>query len=563
MMQVDSSPSSALVLCPQEDEGRFVAGLLRRANIVAVVCRTVAEFERAIGDHASFAVLAEEALFHADMHRIQTLLGAQPRGSDFPFIVLTRTSGGREESPQASALLEALGNAVFVERPIPPTTFISVAMSVLRARMRQYQTRSRICELCELNHSLETKVLTRTAELEEANRLMREQMEKRQRAEELLRQSQKMEVMGQLTGGIAHDFNNLLTAVISNLELLSKRVRDRSLRRLVENALQGAERGTALSHRLLAFARRQELDVRPREMVRLLKGMADLISRAAGSTIRLKFDLPMALPPVLVDANQFELAILNLVVNGRDAMPGGGELTIAADVLETIGEGGPGSGAHVRIIVRDTGVGMDAKTLARAQEPFFSTKPLGQGTGLGLAIVHSLALQLNGRLQISSEVGRGTTVEIILPIAASSLPVPAEPIVAPPRPGTAPVSVLLVDDDALILDSTAFLLEDMGHRVIRAESGERALSALDTEASIDAIVADYSMPGMTGIQLAEIVRARRPHLPILITSGYAEFPAGEEGRFPRLDKPYQQHQLASALAALLGSRSGGHDGDGA
>ena len=538
-----------------------MAELLRRANIVAAVCRTVAEFELALGDHASFAVLAEEALSHADMRRIQTWVSTQPRWSDFPFIVLTRISGGGDESPQAGALLETLGNVVFVERPIHATTFVSVAMSALRARMRQYQARSRICELCVLNNSLETRVQTRTAELEEANRLMREEMERRQRAEELLRQSQKMEVIGQLTGGIAHDFNNLLTAVISNLELLSKRVRDRSLRRLVENALQGAERGTALSHRLLAFARRQELDMRPREMVSLLKGMTDLISRAAGSNIRLKFDLPVTLPPVLVDANQFELAILNLVVNGRDAMPTGGELTIAADVLETIGDDGPRSDEYVRVIVRDTGLGMDAETLARAQEPFFSTKPLGHGTGLGLAIVRSLALQLNGRLEISSEVGRGTTVEIILPIAASASAVPIEPLVAPPRPGTAPVSVLLVDDDALILDSTAFLLEDMGHRVIRAASGELALSALDTDASIDVIVADYSMPGMTGIQLAEIVRARRPHLPILITSGYAEFPAGEEGRFPRLDKPYQQHQLASALAALLGSRSADHDPD--
>lgn len=550
MTPADASSARALVFSPKQDERRFALELLQGASIAAAECRTFAEFELALGEHATFAVLTDEAIRQADLRRLQAWVEAQPGWSDFPFIVLTGLRGSTGEIRAAASLRGMPGNVVLLEWPIHPATFVSAAASALRARTRQYEARARTSELRLLNASLEARVRARTAELEEANRLMREEIEQRARAEELLRQSQKMEIMGQLTGAVAHDFNNLLTAIISNLELLSKRFSDRSLQRLVENALQGAERGAALTQRLLAFARRQELDVRPREMVRLLKGMADLISHVAGPNICVRFDMPAALPLVPVDANQFELAILNLVVNGRDAMPSGGKLTIAADVVEASAPAvGPDS-RYVRVAVRDTGVGMDAETLARAHEPFFSTKPLGRGTGLGLSIVHSLASHLNGRLQISSEIGRGTAVEIILPIAEDAAQPALEPAVAPPPVTTAPLTVLLVDDDPLILDSTAFLLEDMGHCVIRAASGAEALRALDREASIDAIITDYSMPGMTGTQLAEIVRARRSDVPILVTSGYAELPAGAEGTFSRLNKPYQQDQLARALAAL-------------
>ncbi|BBQ02325.1 histidine kinase (plasmid) [Burkholderia sp. SFA1] len=567
MAEPEPSFTWAIIFAPRGRDGLLAANLLRDADIPSVVCHTFGEFEGAIGDHASFAVVTEEALRHADMRRVHAWVLAQQSWSDFPFILLTQHGGRPEHNPAANELLEILHNVTFLERPFHPTTFLSVARTALRERLRQYEARARIDELRLLNDSLEERVKARTAQLEEANRLMFEEMEQRQRTEDLLRQAQKMEVMGQLTGGVAHDFNNLLMAIISNLELLSKRVGDTGSRRLVANALQGAERGSALTQRLLAFARRQELDVKPRELVALLRGMADLIVRAAGSNIELALRLPSSLPPVLIDANQVELGILNLVVNARDAMLGGGKLSIVAELVSLDHDIELRPGTYARLAVIDSGTGMDPQTLARAREPFFSTKELGKGTGLGLSMVHGLAMQLHGTLRLHSKPGAGTTAEILLPVAADvhSVPLRQETSSRRAEARTAPLTVLLVDDDPLILDSTAFLLEDMGHRVVPTSSADAAMTELADDASIDIIVTDYSMPGKTGAQLAELAQKLRPRIPVLITSGYAELPVGDEERWPRLNKPYQQHQLSSALARLLMEASGvdrrAHTGD--
>jgi nitrogen-specific signal transduction histidine kinase/CheY-like chemotaxis protein len=384
------------------------------------------------------------------------------------------------------------------------------------------------------------------------------EIEQRERAEEQLRQAQKMEMIGQLTGGVAHDFNNLLMAVLGNLDMLRKHLPDHPrTTRLINGALQGAQRGAALTQRLLAFARQQDLKVQPTSLSELVRGAADLIERSVGTQIEVQRDLPGHLPLVLIDANQIELALLNLVVNARDAMPNGGVLSITVDHPE----GAPAElppGRYVRLVVSDTGHGMDAKTLQKATEPFFSTKELGKGTGLGLSMVHGLALQLHGALRLASKVGLGTRAELWLPVTTIAVQEEKRCPPEPNREAAEKITILVVDDDALIAMSTVEMLEDLGHEVIEANSGDRALQILRDNRPVDLLVTDYSMPRMNGAQLAAAARRIRPELPVLLATGYAELPAGSGIVLPRIDKPYQQDQLAAEIMKVL-KQSAGRD----
>jgi PAS domain S-box-containing protein len=398
--------------------------------------------------------------------------------------------------------------------------------------------------LAELTATLEQRVEQRTTEL------MKE-VAAREKAQEQLRQAQKMETIGQLTGGVAHDFNNLLMAVMGNLDLLRKRLPDDPrLRRLIDGALQGAERGASLTQRLLAFARQQDLRAVPVDLRGLIQGMIDLLERSLGPRILLRLDIPEGLPPARVDANQLELALLNLAINARDAMPDGGSIDITVAEHHVSGDPVLKSGGYLRLSVIDTGKGMPPQILKRAIEPFFSSKPLGKGTGLGLSMVHGLAVQLGGSLQLTSAVGKGTTATLLLPLAAA----------APEAESSAPRSdkvnrsavILFVDDDPLIAMSTTEMLEDLGHHVIGVNSGLHALDILRSEQQIDLMMTDHVMPGMTGIELAAASRAVRPSLPILLATGYAELPDGAQLDLPRLAKPYHQDQLRDRLDQLLG-----------
>ena len=283
--------------------------------------------------------------------------------------------------------------------------------------------------------------------------------------------------------------------------------------------------------------------------------MVDLLRRSTGSGIELAFDLPKGNFAAMVDVVQVELAILNLVINARDAMPSGGSLTIAVGAEEAREAGGLAPGHYVLVSVTDTGQGMDAQTLERATEPFFSTKEPGRGTGLGLSMVHGLAQQLHGLLQLSSEPGRGTRAEIWFPAAAGAARRPSAPeMQAAPRsdvrnPGA---HILIVDDNPLVGESTAALLEDLGYRTIQADSGDRALEILRGTQSVDLLLTDYLMPRMTGTELAREARAFRPDLPVLLATGYAELSAGSELDLPRLKKPYRQHELQTEINRLLG-----------
>lgn len=374
-----------------------------------------------------------------------------------------------------------------------------------------------------------------------------------QSAREALYQSQKMESLGQLTGGVAHDFNNLLNTVIGSLELLRKQVTDERLLGLIGNALQGATRGVTLTQRMLAFARRQELQPGPVNLPELIGGMSDLLARSVGPSIGLETLFPTGLHPVFADRNQLEVAILNLVVNARDAMPDGGRITLTArNALVTEDSHSPlAPGSYVQIIVIDTGTGMDPQTLAKASEPFFTTKGVGKGTGLGLPMVLGTAEQLGGSLTLQSEVGRGTTATLWLRTSEQGPDVATiESHPASVATTALPLAILAVDDDALILMNTVALLEDLGHTVVEANSGREALKQLESGQLFDLIITDHAMPHMTGGQLIAEASTRWPHIPIILATGYAEMPDGLPPGVRRLGKPFWQADLEKAIAEV-------------
>ena len=408
--------------------------------------------------------------------------------------------------------------------------------------------------LRQSNEWLERRVAERTAELQRSHAKVVEAATQREQVEDQLRQAQKMEVIGQLTGGIAHDFNNLLMAVLSNLDMLRRSTDDPRSQRLIDGAEQGAKRGAALTQRLLAFARRQSLKVDPTSIGGLIEGVRSLLERSVGTGVQLEYKIDNDLPLAMVDSNQVELALLNLVVNARDAMPDGGTISIA--VSEVTAKDAPDleAGRFIRLSVIDNGVGMDEETLQRAIEPFFSTKELGKGTGLGLSMIHGLAVQLNGALRLSSTPGKGTRADLYVPV--TTLPsAPSEPVMtADDDFETTPrARILLVDDDVLIAMVTTGMLEDLGHEVIEANSGQGALDTLRTDQNVDLMITDFAMPGMNGAQLAEEARRLKPDLPILLATGYAEMPKGANIELPRLGKPYSQNDLAREIGRLLRS----------
>lgn len=370
--------------------------------------------------------------------------------------------------------------------------------------------------------------------------------------QEALRQSQKMEAMGQLTGGVAHDFNNLLTPIVGALDMLMRRgLGSERDQRLIDGALQSAERARTLVQRLLAFARRQPLQPVPVDVAALVEGMTGLIESTLGPTIDVRRTLAPGLPPARADANQLEMALLNLAVNARDAMPDGGSLRISAELRDGVAghPTGLAPGAFVRLAVTDTGKGMDAATLARAVEPFFSTKGVGKGTGLGLSMVHGLTAQLGGGLSIDSTPDEGTTIELWLPVSSAATPASgALPTAARQLEGVHK-RALLVDDEQFVRLTTANMLSDLGYAVSEAGSAAEAIALLATDPDFALLVTDHLMPDMTGADLAQTVRQRWPDIAILIVSGYAELDAVAPD-LPRLAKPFRSTDLVDALAAL-------------
>jgi PAS domain S-box-containing protein len=373
-------------------------------------------------------------------------------------------------------------------------------------------------------------------------------------AKEALFQSKKTEALGQLTGGVAHDFNNLLMVIISSMELIRRRLPcDTKVSPLLDNAIQAADRGASLTRRMLAFARRQQLTLDVFDLSEMIRGMAELLRSSLSARVLIETRFPLFLSKVHADQNQLELAVLNLAVNARDAMPEGGTLTIEAkDVYLTERADGLAPGAYVCLSLTDSGEGMDEATLARATEPFFTTKGVGKGTGLGLSMVEGLAAQIGGKLQMRSRKPGGTTAELWLPAATAS---PEDQPIAPPVYGSEAYEgngqgVLLVDDDSLVLVSSQAMLEELGYRVETASSGEQALAIIaQSGETIDFLITDHLMPGICGPELVSKARMLYPNLKALIASGYGESEA-DMAAAPRLAKPYDHHALRHAMDAL-------------
>jgi signal transduction histidine kinase/DNA-binding response OmpR family regulator len=380
-----------------------------------------------------------------------------------------------------------------------------------------------------------------------------ERTKERETALAQLFEAQKTEALGQLTGGVAHDFNNLLMAILGSLELLRKRATDERTLRLVNNAFEGAQRGTALTKRLLAFARRQELNPQPVELPALIDGIESLLARALSPVIDIKKSFPPDLRPVYADANQLELAFLNLAVNARDAMPNGGTFSISAEEMrvQQTSSNQLVPGEYICVRVSDTGIGMDMPTLAKAAEPFFTTKGPGKGTGLGLSTVHGMLAQSGGAMHLSSSPGRGTTVELILPAAQSTTSTVFESEHERPNRTVEgdPLTILIVDDDDLVRGGAVEMLQDLGHTVLQADSAVQALRLLETNTAIELILTDHAMPGMNGSDLVRHVLETYPNMRTILASGFADFPQ-KLGvcAHSRLSKPFTQEELRIAIA---------------
>jgi signal transduction histidine kinase len=442
-----------------------------------------------------------------------------------------------------------LGAVDYVPVPVVP--------GLLRAKVRVFVDLYRKTRQLELlNAELERRVEERTAEIARANadleRRVEERTQEREAAFAQVNEMQKMESLGQLTGGVAHDFNNLLMVILGNLEMLRRRVpNDARVLRLIDGAMQGAERGATLTKRMLAFARRQELRPESLDVATLFGSMEEMLRRTLGPSIDIATDFHVGLPAIRVDRNQLELALLNLALNARDAMPIGGCLAITAQRMPAAS--GPQdlkAGDYVCVAVRDSGTGMDELTARRATEPFFTTKGAGKGTGLGLSMVHGLAAQSGGAMRVLSRLGEGTTVELWLPVSDLDV-VKTEHKVATSTDNGPHLRVLLVDDDQLIAMATTDMLEELGHSVLGVSSGQAALELLRETTDIDLVVTDQAMPGMTGSELARQIRLRWPDLPVILATGYADLPAEEAAGWPRLSKPYQRVELAAAITHVF------------
>ncbi|TSD89459.1 response regulator [Mycobacterium sp. KBS0706] len=558
-MEPDPRSLRVLVCAPIGRDGPASAEILERAGLAATICAgfdpLLAELEAGVGA----AFVAEEALLGRDITGLLRWVDAQPPWSDLPFVLLS----SRREQPAVAAwrldTIQRLRNVTLVERPVQPISLTSTLQAALRSRRRQYDVRGFIEARERAAQELEAQVAARTAELNASNAQLRHEMAERattqkqlEEAREALFQSQKLEAIGQLTGGIAHDFNNLLMVVLGSLALMRKRVPPEAaaILPLLDNAAQAAQRGATLTKRMLAFARRQELKIMAVDIPDLVRGMADLLQRSLGPSITIETRFPLGLPKASTDPNQLESALLNIAVNARDAMPEGGSITVAARV-ESADE--PVPGRYVCLSVTDTGEGMDPETLARATEPFFTTKGVGKGTGLGLSTVHGLMEQSHGRMVLSSRKGTGTTIELWLPVASADADLSPAADDAPALEAATPPSrlhIVAVDDDGLVLMNTVAMLEELGHAAVGATTADQALDALRREAA-DLVITDHAMPRMTGAELAGRIAAEWPGLPVILATGYAELPMGIGADLPKLAKPFSLEELEAAIRSAV------------
>jgi len=562
MSNHSSNSLTVHVYAPIGRDAVAIAQLLDRTGFPAKTSCDLTELIAALQDSAGAAVIAEEGLFERNNDTLFEWIEAQPPWSDLPFIILTSHHAQPAVSAWREDLVARLRSVSLLERPIQGITLTSTVKAALRSRMRQYELRGLMEARERSAQALELLVGKRTQELEQANSELRLQMAERIRAEESLRQAQKIEALGQLTGGVAHDFNNLLMVITAGLDMLDRRSDSEQRSRIMDAMRQAAQRGATLTRQLLTFSRTQLLNPEIVDVAHQIGAMRELLARSLRGDVDVCLEFEDNLWLVEVDPGELELMVLNLAVNARDAMPNGGTVVVRAQNLSKLSAEGL-SGDYVRISVADTGTGMTPEVRKHLFEPFFTTKDLGRGSGLGLSQVHGFATQSGGAVSIDSELGRGTTVHVYLP--RSTKPIALKNQSASDlredgrqREALEAASILLVEDDEEVGALVTEMLEQLGFEVTRAASAAAALGALANGRKVDLVFSDIMMPGGTnGVELAREIRSRRSDLPVLLTSGYAEAArrSADEAGLRVLAKPYGLTELASALRAVMSKDS--------
>ncbi|NWB83636.1 MULTISPECIES: ATP-binding protein [Pseudomonas] len=555
MTTPDVVSERAIILAPLGRDSQIALRILAEAGFPAVIARDLAALGAELEQGVGLIIIAAEALREADLGALQAYLQQQPAWSDLPIVLLTHHGG--PDQPPSSRLGALLGNVTFLERPFHPVTLISLVTAAIRGRRRQYEARDRLFDLSQSELRLKDTLETLEQQVEERTAQLRHN-------EEALRQSQKMEAVGQLTGGIAHDFNNMLTGIIGSLELLKRRLargRLEDLDSLIDLGVTSANRAAGLTHRLLAFSRRQSLDSKPVNMNELVTSMGELLNRSLNESIRLEMALGENLWTAEADPNQLESALLNLVLNARDAMPDGGNLLVrtfnqSLDLAFTEAQANLEPGDYVVLQVRDSGSGVPQSIINRVFDPFFTTKPIGQGTGLGLSMIYGFSKQSRGHVAIDSTVGQGTTVSLYLPRYQGAPVVQDEAL----HSGHAPhaedgETVLIVEDDPAVRVLVSEVLGELGYRFVEACDANGAIPILDSGQRIDLLISDVGLPGMNGRQLAEIGRQLRPGLRILFITGYAEHAAVRGGfldpGMQMITKPFTFELLTAKVREMI------------
>jgi signal transduction histidine kinase len=551
---MEAMSERAIILAPLGRDSQIALMMLNEAGFDGIITRDLGALCNELSLGAGLLVIASEALLGANREPLLGLIEQQPAWSDLPIVLLTH-HGGPEQNP-ASRLGLQLGNVTFLERPFHPVTLISLVTTALRGRRRQYEARDRLIDLSQSELRLQNTLETLEQQVEERTAQLRHN-------EEALRQSQKMEAVGQLTGGIAHDFNNMLTGIIGSLELLRRRLargRTEDLDSLIDLGVTSANRAAGLTHRLLAFSRRQSLDSKPVQMNTLVVSMGELLQRSINESIHLEMQLDEQLWVAEADPNQLESALLNLVLNARDAMPDGGKLLVKTSNQHlnmgfTEAHSNLQPGDYIVLSVTDTGYGMPQSTINRAFDPFFTTKPIGQGTGLGLSMIYGFSKQSGGHVSIHSEVGNGTTVSLFLPRFSGEL-LQDTRVDAQHTPFARDgETVLIVEDDPAVRVLVSAVLSELGYAFVEASDADSALPILDSGQRIDLLISDVGLPGMNGRQLAEIGRQYRPDLKVLFITGYAEHAAVRGGfldpGMQMITKPFTFDLLTAKVREMI------------
>jgi signal transduction histidine kinase len=528
---VTESRRAKIVNVDDQDVPRYVKTRdLQESGFVVTEARSGAEGLKLIESEKPDIVLLDVQLPDITGYEVCAFIKKK-----WPEVMVLLTSSTFTTSPHRTRGLDSGADAYLVQ-PAEPLELAAAVNSLLRIRKAEDNLRA-------LNTTLEQRVKDRVAELETANVQLKLEIDQRERAEAALVQSQKMEAVGQLTGGLAHDFNNLLTAVVGNLDLIRMRATDSRIVRHAEHAFKAAERGSKLTAQLLAFSRTQKLATVAVNLNELIEGMYELLNQALGAETTIEKKLLPGLPTVLADANQLELAILNLSINARDAMPDGGVLTITTSL-------DPVNAERVIICVGDTGTGMPPDVVARAFDPFFTTKPPGKGTGLGLSQVYGIVRQVGGDVTIDTAVGKGTNIRIALPVAHAAAK--RENTELSHVSGGNSETVLIVDDDPDVRQIMSGVLSDLGYKVQEAVDGSAALDVLQN-CRPDLLVLDFAMPGTNGADVAAAARRHNENLRILFVSGYSDTAALEKavGKTALLHKPFRPAEFAAAVRSAL------------